>query len=191
MLALIHKDHENIALLLGLLNRNLAELRAEHKIRYDLVRDVVTYLHDYADKHHHPTEDVIYGYYLEKQQPAEHEAVHYLAQEHHRLADVTAELQTLLEMILMDAVVPSDQFINKLSDFIDMQQRHMDYEEDKVLPLLRQTLTAEDWEEIFRRLPYRELGQGESPIELFREVDPLFGNNVAERYRKLHEHMVE
>lgn len=191
MLTLIHKDHENIALLLELLKRKLEALRSERRVRYDLIRDVISYLHDYDDKHHHPSEDVIYNYYLEKQKQPGSEGVNYLAKEHKQIAEATSELQTLLEMILMDAVVPSDQFIQKLSEFIDMQKRHMDYEEDKILPLLEAQLTDDDWQEIYQRLPYPQLRAGGSPLAVMQDEDPLFGKEVAERYRELRRRISE
>ena len=64
MLSSLHKDHLNIARLLTLLKHKLAAIRHEQQVSYFLLRDVVDYLREVSDKHHHPKEDMIYDYYL-------------------------------------------------------------------------------------------------------------------------------
>lgn len=75
-------------------------------------------------------------------------------------------------MILMDAVVPQDLFAEKLNRFISSQKSHLELEERSVLPVLEHTLTTEDW-------AYLQ-SQWES-----EESDPLFGEQVADRFKEL------
>ena len=83
------------------------------------------------------------------------------------------ELAALVDMILMDAVIPLDQLMAKLESFIVLQQRHMDFEESEVFPELRTSLTEDDWRHLEQNWRYRTAD------------DPLFGREVAERYRDL------
>jgi hypothetical protein len=76
-------------------------------------------------------------------------------------------------LILMDAVIPLDHVATALERFIVLQQHHLDYEEATVFPLLRQTLTEDDW----RHLEHNWVHMTGD--------DPLFGRQVAERYHDL------
>ena len=109
MLSSLHKDHLNIARLLTLLKHKLAAIRHEQQVSYFLLRDVVDYLREVSDKHHHPKEDMIYDYYL-KYRVVEGEVANRLHEEHARLLVAGTELKEMVEMILMDAVIPLEQF---------------------------------------------------------------------------------
>jgi hypothetical protein len=41
----------------------------------------------------------------------------------------------MVEMILMDAVIPLDQFVARLEQFIEQQEAHMNYEEGSSSPI--------------------------------------------------------
>ncbi|MBV7299979.1 hemerythrin domain-containing protein [Enterovibrio paralichthyis] len=170
LVASIHRDHRNISRLLKLLGNKLTALQDEKAVNYNLIRDTVAYLQEHAEKYHHPKEDLIYHYYLERYPDAD--SVARLDQEHHDLAELTAEFANTVDMILMDAVVPQDLFAEKLNRFISSQKSHLELEERSVLPVLEHTLTTEDW-------AYLQ-SQWES-----EESDPLFGEQVADRFKEL------
>ena len=172
MLSSLHKDHLNITRLLTLLKQKLAAIRNEQPVSYFLLRDVVDYLREVSDKYHHPKEDMIYDYYL-KYRVVEGEVANRLHEEHARLLDAGTELKEMVEMILMDAVIPLDQLKAKLEAFIVLQQCHMDYEESEIFPLLRTKLTEDDWRHL------------EQNWRSKKAEDPLFGRVVAERYRDI------
>lgn len=90
------------------------------------------------------------------------------------LASKTKEFSLLIEMILQDAVVPQEMFINQLEDFIVTQKRHLELEERQVLPLIEELFTSDDWQ-------YVESLWHQS------EDDPLFGSTIADRYKQLAE----
>jgi len=71
----------------------------------------------------------------------------------------------------MDAVIPLDKLTAKLESFIVLQQRNMDFEEGEVFPELRAKLTEDDWRHLEQNWRYKTAD------------DPLFGREVAERYR--------
>ena len=123
MLSSLHKDHLNIARLLTLLKQKLAAIRNEQPVSYFLLRDVVDYLREVSDKYHHPKEDMIYDYYL-KYRVVEGEVANRLHEEHARLLDAGTELKEMVEMILMDAVIPLEQFTARLEEFIAQQEAH-------------------------------------------------------------------
>ena len=172
MLSSLHKDHLNITRLLTLLKQKLAAIRNEQPVSYFLLRDVVDYLREVSDKYHHPKEDMIYDYYL-KYRVVEGEVANRLHEEHARLLDAGTELKEMVEMILMDAVIPLDQFTGKLECFVALQEAHMNYEEGVIFPLLRDTLTEDDWRHLEQNWQNRAIG------------DPLFGAEVSQNFQAL------
>ncbi|MDD1794156.1 hemerythrin domain-containing protein [Enterovibrio makurazakiensis] len=165
----IHRDHRNISRLLRLLTDKLAAIRSEQPVDYGYIRDTLLYLKDHAERCHHPKEDLIYHYYLTNY--ADTEGVAALDEEHETLAALTAEFAISVDMILMDSVIPLDVFAGKLTEFVEQQQRHLELEERSVLPAIEKALTAEDWN--YLQSQWEE------------EDDPLFGEQVAARFKAL------
>ncbi|AMG31066.1 hypothetical protein AL542_12350 [Grimontia hollisae] len=169
LVASIRRDHRNISQLLKLLSRKLRAIQQEKPVNYGLIKDTVLYLQEHAEKYHHPKEDLIYHYYLQHYPDAE--GVARLDDEHQALSDLTAEFADTVEMILMDAVIPLDLFVEKLNRFVGCQKAHLDLEEKTILPVLEQTLTTGDW--TYLQSQWEE------------EADPLFGEQVADRFKEL------
>jgi len=176
MLDGLHLEHLNIAKLLDVLRDKLFAIRSEKPIHYRLLKDILCYLSEVADQRHHPQEDLIYDYYL-KYRCDDPELANRLKEEHHLLVESGCELREMIDMILMDAVIPLDQVAAKLEQFIVLQQRHMDFEEGEVFPELRAKLTEDDWRHL------------EQNWQHFKADDPLFGREVAERFRELAERL--
>ncbi len=172
MLNELHQEHLNIAKLLDLLRQQLFAIRAEKPVRYRLLKDILGYLSEVADQYHHPQEDLIYDYYP-KFRCTDDQVSSRLKAEHERVVSTGQELTAMVDMILMDAVIPLDQLTAKLEAFIVLQQCHMDYEESEVFPLLRTKLTEDDWRHL------------EQNWRSKKAEDPLFGRVVAERYRDI------
>lgn len=183
MLELIRNDHKNLAILIRLLQEKLERVKADKPINYGLMRDVVEYMQEYADRYHHRYEDIIYGYYLRKTGQDENCPVNKLEREHQRIEADTADFKNMIEMILLDSVVPREQFAERLTAYIDQQQRHMDYEDQEILPLLDRELKDEDWKAIEALLPAVESKDGMQAT--VQRMDPLFGAEVAHRYKDL------
>ncbi|RCU51813.1 hemerythrin [Corallincola luteus] len=184
MLELIHNDHKNLAILIQLLRERHAALVEKGEVNYSLIRDVVDYMQEYADKYHHKVEDVVYDYYLTHkcQQSSEGNK---LSVEHKKLELNTDELRTMLDMILNDCVIPLDQFADKLGEFIAMQQAHMDYEEQHILPELAAVMTKDDWQAVADKFPVCPGATLEEAKATAQRLDPLFGQQVAEQYKDL------
>lgn len=174
MLSTIHKDHENISNLLKLLREKTKLLENDQRVDYRLMKSIVKYLRNYSDKYHHPMEDMIYEYYL-KYRIVSDEVANRLSIEHKLVKETTIELDELLDMILLDAVVPKEQCIERLKNFIQLQLAHMTYEEQEILPKIEASLTESDWQIL------EEQWQHEG------QIDPLFGDKVADEYQKLSE----
>lgn len=174
MLAIIHNDHVNMNLLLKLLKKKIELLKEDQKIDFRLTKAAISYLKNYSDKYHHPMEDFIYDYYLANY-VAPNDVVDRLPKEHAVIKKATIDLDELLNMILLDAIVPKEECIERLESFVNLQMAHMMYEEKEIIPLIKKTLTEEDWAKINKEWPLHEYS------------DPLFGKDISKQYAKLAE----
>ncbi|PKF62650.1 hemerythrin [Psychromonas sp. psych-6C06] len=174
MLETIHNDHRNINQLLRILRKKINLLENDEKVDFRLVKAMINYLRNYADKYHHPMEDLIYAYYL-KYRVVPDEVANRLAREHKKIKEVTIALDELVEMVLLDAIVPKDQLIEKLSEFVEMQAVHLMYEESQILPDIKNSLSADDWLNLEQQWQHNHYD------------DPLFGDNISEEYKSLAE----
>jgi len=172
MLAIILNDHINMNRLLKILTNKIVFLEKDKEVDFRLIKTIVSYLRNYADSCHHPLEDLILGYYR-KSYTVSDDITARLTQEHKIIKQATIELDELLEMIQLDAIVPKEQCIEKLKNFVELQSAHMAFEEKRVLPLFKEGLSAEDWVNIKQQWQYNEY------------KDPLFGESIADQYRKL------
>ncbi|MCW8995343.1 MAG: hemerythrin domain-containing protein [Psychromonas sp.] len=172
MLSIIHNDHTNMSRLLKILRNKIELLEQDERVDFRLIKTIITYLRTYSDKYHHPMEDLIFDYYISHYVVSEAVSTR-LPEEHKTIKKATIELDELLSMILLDAIVPKEQCIKKLQSFIELQSAHIAYEEQEILPLLKDSLSAEDWLKIKLHWQRKEYD------------DPLFGDNISEQYRKL------
>lgn len=172
----LHLDHLNLSRLLEVLKDKLVCLREGERPDYQLILDVVTYIVDYADTYHHPLEDQIYDY-ATHQYPSSKQALLEVEAEHKQIRDNTREFQLLIESILLDSVVSMDVFNQRLEDFINQQYAHLNQEEGTVFPLLEKLMQDKDWLNLQVKLQTRN--------------DPLFGDEVAEEYKRLYKSLIQ
>ena len=174
MLEIIHNDHRNINQLLRILRKKIKLLENDEKIDYRLVKVIINYLRSYADKYHHPMEDLIYAYYLKYRVVPDEVAIR-LSKEHKLLKEITIELDELVKMVLLDSIVPKQLCLEKLSVFVEMQASHLMYEESQIIPAIKESLTADDWTNLEQQWQHNCYD------------DPLFGDNIGEEYKALAE----
>lgn len=158
--------------LFKILTNKIELLEKNERIDFRLIKTIITYLRTYSDKYHHPMEDLIYDYYINNCVVPDAVRTR-LPQEHKKLKKATIELDELLSMILLDAIVPKEQCLKKLQHFIELQSAHMAYEEQEILPLIKESLSADDWSKIEQQWLHKEYH------------DPLFGDDVSDQYLKL------
>jgi hemerythrin-like domain-containing protein len=172
----LHQDHINLSRLLTVLKNKLVELKEGERPDYHLIQDVIHYIVDYADTYHHPMEDVLYQYTI-KHYPEHQETLNEIEQEHATIRGESNAFQEQVENILLDAIVPMGQFIEQLDQFVTQQFAHLNREEGRIFPLLEKTLSDDDWASVKAHLDHRD--------------DPLFGNEVAEEYKRLYQALIE
>ncbi|MDR9827472.1 hemerythrin domain-containing protein [Vibrio sp. FNV 38] len=167
MIERIRREHGYMIRLLAMLRRKLVALKEEQTINYSLVREIVDYLANHSNSIHHPKEDILYHYYTEHY--GHNQGMENLEDEHIALSNKTHDFLDLIEMILADAVIPQDVFIAQLEDFLSMQRKHLEFEEQSILPLIANAFTPQDWQQV------EALWDKE-------DIDPVFGDTIADEY---------
>jgi hemerythrin-like domain-containing protein len=171
MLQRLMRDHQHIAILLKILRNKYNRLVAGELVNFNLIRDILEYMQSYVEHSHHPMEDIIYEYYLTRKP----DAIRWdrLAHEHRQLIDASNSLVADLNLVLNDVVVAKDKLAVKLIDYIESQERHMQFEEDEIFPELMAQMSEEDWNQV-EQLSVQKL------ID-----DPLFSGDDKQLFNEL------
>ncbi|MGF1696758.1 hemerythrin domain-containing protein [Vibrio kyushuensis] len=170
MIERIRREHGYMIRLLAILRQKLLRLKNEQTVNYSLIRDVVDYLANHSEKVHHPKENILYHYFLT--QYGHQFEISNLELEHHQLSEKTHEFLNVVDMILKDAVIPQEMFVGLLEEFMLAQKRHLETEEESILPLISRTFNTSDWQAVEK-------------LWDVSEDDPLFGSTIADKYQQL------
>ena len=168
--AVWHAEHVRFASLLDYIEQQMDAFHAGRDPDFELLRDVVYYLHHYADRYHHPRENVAFAR-LVARDPWIGLVIGRILQEHRVLENAGESLLKLLDDILEDVVIPRENVEVAAATYLVYYRHHLAAEEAEILPRAARTLKPEDWAAVAAAVP--------------AVPDPLFGDDVAERYREL------
>jgi hemerythrin-like domain-containing protein len=163
-------EHRAFGALLGLLEQQLELFHEAEAPNYAMMLDIVDYMVDYADRFHHPAEDVVFAKIAERV-PAARDSVRELTREHSEILRNGRELTSGLEGVLHGAVTLRSTIEAQAKRYLDTFRRHMYTEEQGLFLAALEHLSKEDWTDI-----EREAKRGE---------DPLFGERLEQRYSAL------
>jgi hemerythrin-like domain-containing protein len=168
--ALWHAEHVNFARLLDLLEKQVAAFHEGEQPNYDLMLDVVYYLRHYPDEIHHPQEEVAFARLLDRD-PTMKSQIDRLMQEHRVLAAAGETLLAHLDAVVADALEPRSIVEAAAATYLVYFRQHLAAEDNEVIPRAAKLLTPQDWAAVAAAVP--------------SEPDPLFGEDLEGRYRKL------
>jgi len=167
-------EHRYMNLLVETLDEHLGHRSGLSSGDYFLIQDVVRYMHEYSDKVHHPTEDLMFDK-LVKRKPNRKKDVARLRRDHRFLEKNTSDLMKLLGAAA-ESQAPED--IAAVRDaackYTQRLRQHMQFEEEELFPSATRCLASKDWRDIEAHLDAAD--------------DPLFGKTVQRDYRVLYEY---
>lgn len=169
-LLLLRLEHANFAKLLGLLEEQLANLKAITPHGFDLLRGNVAYFKEYPDTCHHPIEDAILRK-LQQRNPSTAEQIGGLYEHHEHLAQLTQRLADAVQETEIRPQGPHDRLARVIREFIDGYRHHLELEEKSFFPAALNALSDNDWEEI--------------EFALFDRDDPLFSPKIEDQFQDL------
>jgi hemerythrin-like domain-containing protein len=165
-----HAEHAYFNQLLRLLHRQVDLFPTGGEPSYELMLDIISYLHEYSDRYHHPREDVAFDR-LVKRCPDMELPLARLRQEHRVIAHAGETLRNHLESALGGTIVPLAELETAAATYLVYYGNHIAKEEEDILTRAAQVLTPEDWDAVRTAV---------TPAR-----DPLFGDHPEERYRQL------
>ena len=172
LIAQWHAEHVNFSRLLDLLEAQVAAFHEGERPNVGLMLDIVSYLHEHADRAHHPREDAAFTRLL-IHEPALRVPLNRLLQEHRVIAVAGEELVEQLDDVIADAVVLRATIEAAAAQYLAYYRHHLATEEREILPRAARLLTAEDWAYIVAAAP--------------SVPDPLFDDPPSDAYRELRE----
>jgi len=167
-LAVWHAEHVNFARLLDLLDAQVTAFHRAALPNYDLMGNILYYLRTFADRFHHPREDVAFARLVERD-PDMRLPINRLLQEHRVIATSGDELFNRLNEVTRDIMIPRATVEAAAATYLTYYRNHIATEERDILPRAGQLLTHKDWAEVAANVP----------------PDPLFGDVVEARFQEL------
>ncbi|EPJ46670.1 MAG: hypothetical protein OFPI_33410 [Osedax symbiont Rs2] len=150
LLAQLHLDHVNISKLLLLLDQNLQQIRQGEIPELKLMAEAVEYIGHYADLYPHPLEEQMMEYFMERSEPLKkHQFICH--KQHRELDQKSQQVLAPIAMTLLDGMLPMEQVLRALDDFLKAQKAHLDYEEREIFPLIKTLANEQDWQTLAKR----------------------------------------
>ena len=168
----LRRDHLNLAELLGMLEAQMTVFDEGGRPDDEWRAGIVYYCLNYPDLYHHPMEDRVLAK-LREAAPEAAAKVGDLDARHKELGELTRRLSAALHQILNEAEVDRDAVVALSASFIEAYRGHINHEELYFFPAAEIALSDDDWEAVARSIADLD--------------DPLFGEKVAEEYKRLHE----
>jgi hemerythrin-like domain-containing protein len=174
-----HEDHVYFNELLGLLQREVDLFHMGESPNYQLMLDIISYLHEYGDQYHHPREDEAFrrllGYCPDRELP-----IARLHQEHRVIAHAGETLRGLLEEAAGDAMIRRAEIEVAAATYLVYYGNHIAKEEEDILPRAARHLGAADWLAVKNAAPAaRDPRSGPDPQTRFEDLRRRIATQAA------------
>jgi hemerythrin-like domain-containing protein len=171
----LNKEHRQLASLLDALSQQSDQLLPGRDPDHGLMRDIVRYMADFPDEHHHPREELLFER-LVRRDAGSVEIVRGLEAGHAEIYRRSRELLDELERIVSRGTSADARRLKYLCDrYIGFYREHINTEEGRLFPRATEKLRQNDWAAI---------NVGSASVD-----DPLFGARVRREYRRLSQYL--
>lgn len=175
IVAKLQKDHQNVTVLLRLLDPAMEDSRPATPADFHPLVDILNYLTRYSDLFHHPVEELLFRR-LAARREAIAPVVAELGAQHRALGEMGGELLQRVRDIVNGFEMLHGGFEHERREYASRLREHMRVEEAEVFPLASRILGEDDWGAIERGVVPR--------------ADPLFNAGREAEYAALHAHIV-
>lgn len=146
-LDVIQSEHRTLAAVLHGLRFMVGEVRAGRSgADFELFRALIYYIDAYPERLHHPKEESSLFARLRERTGAADAMLAELGREHQSGEAAIRELER--KLLAWEFAGRFDAFADAALAYVEAYFSHMRKEENQVLPLAREWLTAEDWREV-------------------------------------------
>jgi len=171
----LHQDHINYSRLLDLFEEDLKKMQNNESPDYLEMSRIMEYMTRYPDVFHHPYEEIIFDR-MQGRLADKSAVIEKLCSEHADLADIGSELVNDLKGITSGSISSKSRFEELAHRYLALHRSHMDLEETEVFPVIKETITEADWEQMKDRLEHVR--------------DPIFGSVVEAEFRDLYNRII-
>ncbi|MGE5169895.1 MAG: hemerythrin domain-containing protein [Rudaea sp.] len=176
-IGIIHSEHRSLAAVLHAMLYFVREIRLHGTAPdFRLFGAMVYYIDTFPERFHHPKEDAYLFRFLLERYPDAQPLVDRLAAEHRAGAERIGALTQALERYRAGGHAEFAPFAQAVHAYANFHWDHMRLEEDRLLPLARTHLRAEDWQAI--------------DAAFAGNVDPLLGAEPAAEFDALFRRIV-
>lgn len=174
----IKSEHRALASVLGAMQALVSSYRQmSAPPDYELFDSMLSYVENVPDQLHHPKEDRVLFAAVTRRADRAKALVENLECEHAQGAPMLSELRRALHAFRDGAPNALNELATTVDDFADFYWSHMRREEQVLLPLAIEVLTADDWHRIASAF-------GDNG-------DPLASTDLATKYRQLYLRIIE
>lgn len=174
----LHAEHRSLAAVMHGMLYLLRETRLRGTPpRFDVLTAMVEYIASVPERHHHPKEEAYLFRPLMARYPQAAPLVETLQTEHRLGRAMVRELEAALARYRSEGAMQFHGFAEAAAKYAALQWRHLRTEEDELLPLAREHLTAEDWQAV--------------DAAFAGHRDPLHGAETGQAYESLFRRIVE
>ena len=146
-------------------------IRLGAKPNFKVFGAMVRYIDAFPERFHHPKEDAYLFKQLRERYPGAAPLLDRLQADHRKSAERVRDLEQALTGYQEGGEAQFPAFEKAVTEYADFQWKHMSVEETELLPLARQHLTNEDWQEI--------------DVAFSGNSDPLLGSKAGAQYEEL------
>ncbi|GMR17392.1 MAG: hemerythrin domain-containing protein [Gammaproteobacteria bacterium] len=166
----LRQDHHNIALLLGLLERESGRIHDGVEPDYELLHDIMRYMTVYPDTVHHPKEDRVYAE-LKTVRPDLSSGLARITVDHRNIVESGLRLRDEFASIDSGNMVRRNTIVDKAQNYVNTLRSHMQWEEL----------------DLFRRID-EMIAAGHTRFDAANyssAADPVFGPEVERQFGRL------
>jgi len=149
----LRQDHANMARLLHVLSHRHKTLVSGERPDFRMMREVVDYILDYMQGFIIPLERQCTQMLCERSEDAA-PLCQRLIQQYRTLHERLDKLSDNLDSILMDQIIPMDQFNADLREYVEVHRDYLRAERQELFPLMRDNLSDEEWQQLTDAIPH-------------------------------------
>lgn len=171
VLAELRQDHQNMALMLNLLEKEANLIYADGDPDFELLADIMHYMTVYPDAVHHPKEDRLYAE-LKVVRPDLSAGFERISVDHRHIAELSVSLRDEISSINSGTFIRRNTVVANALRYVNTLRGHMQWEE---LDLFRRV------EEMIRE-GHKLIDAANFSQDL---DDPVFGPEVKQNFERL------
>ncbi len=175
-IGVLHAEHRSLAAVMHGMLYLVRDTRLRGTPpRFDVLSAMVEYINAVPERLHHPKEETYLFRRLAMRCPHAAPLIETLEREHRLGAAIVRALEQSLERYRREGAAGFQAFAEAAAKYAALQWRHMRAEEDELIPLARDYLSAQDWKEIDAAFgghsdPLFAVEAGREYEELFRRI---------------------